>query len=161
MKTQITTHSKKAIVEKLALEIPQTQIAKQHNLSQSRVSLINTENKEIIESRKKELQALTPSILEEFKHDCMISKELSLHLHRPKENKNETALKDNADIISYKKSLASTKIKILENTGILEANTIRFGDDHSQHLTISPSYQAFLDYQSNQEEIKEIKEDDT
>ncbi len=157
----INSYQKNEIIDKLALEIPQRTIAKQYNAHQPNISKINSENKAEVDKRKQALQALAPNILEEFKYDCLTSIELSKHLYRPLEYTNKTALQDNQDIIAHKNSLRTQKVKILENTGIFDANAMfRFGDDNSQHITVvSPAFQQYIDYQSNNPQAIDTKGD--
>ena len=139
----ISSYQKTEIVDKLALEIPQRKIADQHDISQPRVSKINKEEKVAIQLRKKELQALAPNILEEFRFDCLTSTELAKHLYRPEEFNNNTALKTNQDIITHKNSLRNQKIKILENIGIFESQALinynQYNQDNSKTVVIEPA----------------------
>lgn len=137
----ITSFQKTEIIDKLAQEIPQREIASQYGVHQPNISQINIKEKEKIKERKLQLQELAPNILEEFKYDCLTSVELSKHLYRPLEYPNETALQNNQEITTHKNGLARQKIKILENIGIFTPQTLlnitQYNQDNRQ-INIEP-----------------------
>ena len=152
----INSYRKEEVVKDLIRDEETTyQLADKYGVSQPRISQIKSENREIIEQKKAELIKLLPSVVDTARTDVNTNKRLS----------NYIALDFKAvdkDLVALKTSLDKTNLNILklaseDGVGIFPTNTIRFGDDNSQHLTVvSPAFQQFLDFQSNNQDNSQV-----
>lgn len=75
-------------------------------------------------------------------------------------NDNPTRYKDIQDIEKAIARTDKTGLAILKGVGILDTNTIRFGDDNSVNVTVSPAFQQFIDFRTNdnngEEQLKTV-----
>ena len=141
--TKITSYQKEKIIHKIAREIPQRAIAKQHGITQPAVSDIKKANEVRVAEVKEELLAenldnIQSSIKTDIENNNFISK-----------NFNYTGEITTQDI-AYKSATQKNIIKpLLESIGIYPSNTIHYGDNNIQvNEIISPSFQAFMDYKA-------------
>ena len=139
---------KKEVINKLAIGESQTGIAKQVGVNQSTISRFKEKNEEIIEKEKSNLIGLLPTAREYAQKRLHTGKRLA-DIEADENRPNTTIYKEPKDVISAQKDIHKMATNILQISGILSPNTIHLGDDNSQNITISPSYQAFLDFQSN------------
>jgi predicted transcriptional regulator len=130
----------------------QNEIARLLNIAQPTVSVYSNkpEIKSVTEKLRETLQNkhttrfTTRKIREEKKADLLSRIALG------DEVDNKTMYQDVDSIEKFLARQDKSGLIIAKGVGILDTNTIRFGDDNSQHLTvISPSYQKFLDFQNN------------
>ncbi len=141
------------IVEHQAEGMPQKTIAKTLNIATGSVSthINKPDNKAKIETLRNKLQDqygnkfVTRMIKEEEQ-----AINLSNHAYNPKEVENKTLYQTPEQIELHLRRKDKTGIDVLKGTDILPSNTmVRFGDDNTQNITISASYQQFLDYQAD------------
>ncbi len=135
----------------------QTLIAKELGIKQNTVSkyINKPENIELSEILKERLKKkyVTLFVNRKIKDEQQALK-LSDYAYDPENVTNNTIYKTADEIEKNLSRQDKCGLKISEGTGILDSNTMRTGDDYSQHITISPSYQAFLDFQSMQDDNK-------
>ena len=151
---------KQEVINKLAIGESQTGIAKQVGVNQSTISRFKEKNEEIIEKEKSNLIGLLPTAREYAQKRLHTGKRLA-DIEADENRPNTTIYKEPKDVISAQKDIHKIATNILQISGILSPNTIHLGDDNSQNITISPSYQAFLDFQSNYVNNKAIDADNT
>jgi transcriptional regulator len=147
---QLNSRQKDAIVHQLAFERPQRAIAKEFNTSQTAISTVKKANEERVATLKQEL------ISDNLEH-------IQSSIRTDIENNNTIAnkYKEEGELtsvdVAYKAATQKNIIKpLMESVGIYPSNTIHYGDTNIQNnVVITPSYQAFLDYQSTQPPVKE------
>ena len=145
-------HVKQEVINKLAIGEPQTSIAKQVGVDQSTISRFKEKNEEIIEKEKSNLIGLLPTAREYAQKRLHTGKRLA-DIEADENRPNTTIYKEPKDITSAQKDIHKIATNILQISGILKPNTIQAGDDYSQHITISPSYQQFIDFQNKAKAI--------
>ncbi len=159
--------TKTEIINRLATNESSNQIAKDYDVSGQRIRQIRKENQELIEQKAQELLKNLPNIVETAKHDIDISKRISKIIANCKDDELIDKLKEVKDILGFKQLTNKLSADILRAFGIFPAQSPSlviqniYGDDNSQNITISPSYQAFLDFQSNYVNNKALDTDNT
>ncbi len=136
--------------------LPQTKIAKKLNLNQSTVSkyINKPENKDLATILKDRLKNKYVTLFTARKiREEKQALELSNYASKPNEVNNETIYQSPEQIEKYLQRQDRSGLDIAKSTGILESNTIRFGDDNTQNIVISPAYQQFIDFQVKQEHL--------
>lgn len=144
-RTNINSYQKSKILHKLALEMPQRTIAKQHNITQPAVSDIKRANEDKIKKVQQELIAanienIQSSITDDIENNANLAVEF-------KNSKSITSEK-----VAYKSSVQKNIIKpLLEKIGIYPSNTmsVHIGDNIDNSSVMSQSFQQFIDFQSN------------
>ncbi len=140
--------TKTEIINRLATNESSNQIAKDYDVSGQRIRQIRKENQEKInEIASKLVQENLPDVYETVRNDVQTMKGIS---EKAKENVEKVTDRE----MQYKKDNNRTNENILRSVGIYPAQSPSlviqniYGDDNSQHITISPSYQKFLDFQN-------------
>ncbi len=152
--------TKTEIINRLATNESSNQIAKDYDVSGQRIRQIRKENQELIEQKAQELLKNLPNIVETAKHDIDISKRISKIIANCKDDELIDKLKEVKDILGFKQLTNKLSADILRAFGIFPAQSPSlviqniYGDDNSQNITISPSYQKFIDFQVGQRQIE-------
>ncbi len=146
---------KQEVIHKLAVGESQTAIAEKVGVHRSTISRFKEKNEEIIEKEKSNLIGLLPTAREYAQKRLHTGKRLA-DIEADEKRPNTTIYKEPKDITSAQKDIHKIATNILQISGILKPNAILGGDDYSQHITISPSYQQFLDFQNK---VKAINAD--
>ncbi len=153
--------TKTEIINRLAINESSNQIAKDYDVSGQRIRQIRKENQEKInEIASKLVQENLPDVYETVRNDVQTMKGIS-------EKAKESVEKVTDREMQYKKDNNRTNENILRSVGIYPAQSPSlviqniYGDYNSQHVTISPSYQAFLDFQASNWKDKAIQADNT
>lgn len=132
---------------------PQTVIARKLNVNQSTVSkyVNQPENKELEDVLKDRLrEKYVTQFVARKERDEEEALKVTEYAYNPTTVENKTIYQTPDQIEKYLGRQDKCGLKIAEGTGVLKSNTIQFGDDNSQHLTVmSPSYQAFIDFQND------------
>ncbi len=157
--------AKEEIINRLAINESSNQIAKDYDVSGQRIRQIKKENQELIEQKAQELLKNVPDIVETAKNDVDISKRISKIIANCKDDELIDKLKEVKDILGFKQLTNKLSADILRAFGIFPAQSPSlviqniYGDDNSQHITISASYQAFLDWQAEHAKPIDMPED--
>ncbi len=138
---------KQEVINKLASGESQNSIAGQVGVHRSTISRFKDKNEEIIEKEKSSLIELLPTAREYAQKRLHTGKRLA-DIEADENRPNTTIYKEPKDVTSAQKDIHKIATNVLQISGILKPNTIHVGDDNSQHVTISPSYQQFLDFQA-------------
>ncbi len=146
------TEREKHIINRNAEGISQTIIANELNISQPAVSkqLLKPEIKELSQRLREALQKrhVHKFIARVTKAEKMASKVNDYALGLSDDN--PTRYESIEDQEKFLARMDKTGLAIAKGVGILDTNTIRFGDDNSQNITVvSPAFQQYIDYQSN------------
>jgi hypothetical protein len=104
------------IINRIASGENQISIAKDHNLTQSRISQLKTENKGKVEEAKQKLIAAVPNILETIQQDIVNNQAIAVRYANDKDTITTTD-------IAYKSILQKQSSKMLESVGILSSHT--------------------------------------
>lgn len=146
-------HQKDDIINRLALKEPQRKIAKDHNITQSCVSLIKKRNEDrVLQVQQELISDNLDNIRDSIRIDVENNKSLSNEF---KDSSNITS-----DKVSLKTSTQKNIIKpLLEKVGIFNTNTMQahFGDTNIQNNIVTPDYQSFLDFQSQDSGAKQAE----
>ncbi len=135
-KEQLKTHQREEILNSLTKEIPQRQIAHQYDTSQTTISRINRESKEIIDQRKQELLSQLPSVVESVTKDIKTNGRLSTDF-----NDNIDSLTV-AEKLQLKAQLDKTSVNILKISGIFPSQALLNINQYNQDnrsINIEPS----------------------
>lgn len=150
----ITTILKEEVINDLVKEVPQREIASKFGVTQGNISHIKKANEDKIEAKQQEIIDELPTIVETIKTDIDTNKKISSDLNKDYESATSRT-------INLKSNLDKTNVNVLKIARILDTNTIQFGDDNSQHVTvISASYQKFIDFQNDRSQ-DDNKEDES
>jgi predicted transcriptional regulator len=162
----LDSYTKKVIETKHSEGIPQTTIAKEIGFTQTTVSkhLAKPETKAITDRLKETLQKkyATRFIARKIKEEKTAYDLADIAMGNTDQSSNKT-MYDNIDRIEkYLDRQDKSALKIMQGVSILASNAIplHIGDNNTQ-VVITPSYQAFLDYQSTQPIDEPVKEADT
>ncbi len=139
---------KQEVVNKLASGESQDSIAEQVGVHRSTISRFKDKNEEIIEKEKSSLIGLLPTAREYAQKRLHTGKRLA-DIEADENRPNTTIYKEPKDVTSAQKDIHKIATNILQISGILKPNTIHVGDDNSQTVVISESYQKYLDFQNN------------
>ena len=106
-------NTKKHIVDSLAIVKSSFDIAKETNYPASTIRSFHRKNKELIQAREKEIEAILPDIITDLQFRTKTSVELSMHKYRPDIFPNDTGYTDTQDIIQFQNNLSKPHQKIL------------------------------------------------
>ncbi len=148
----LSQNTKNHIVTKSAEGLPQTLIAKDLDISQSAVSkhLAKPESKQLTEKLQKRLQEkhTTRFIARTIKEEQEASKLSNYNLGLSDDNNSKFI--EPEEIEKFLVRMDKKGIAIAKGVRILDTNTIHIGDDNSQTVVVTESYQKFLDFQNSQ-----------
>lgn len=146
----LTQNIKTEIVSQNAEGLTQPTIANNLDISQSSVSkhLAKPESKELSERlrdtlQKKHVHRFISRVVKTEK----IAAQVNDYVLGLSDN-NPTQYKDVDEIEKLLSRVDRTGLAILKGVGILDTSTIYLGNDNSQHLTVTPAFQGYLDYSS-------------
>lgn len=118
MKVITDIDTKNDIMCRLAKGETSTSIAADYDISSSAVRAFKQKYRDQITAEaEKYLQAL-PDITELTKQDIITAKKLSKYIADPKNNANDTALKELQDILTFKSQIYKTTHEIMKSVGI-------------------------------------------
>ncbi len=135
-KEQLNTIQREEILNSLTKEIPQRQIASQYDTSQTTISRINRENKEVVDQRKQELLSQLPSVVESVTKDVQTNGKLSIDFS---ENIDNLTISEK---LQLKAQLDKTNVNILKIAGIFPSNALLNFNQYNQDnrsINIEPS----------------------
>ena len=139
--------TKAEIINRLATNESSNQIAKDYSVSGQRIRQMKKENEGLINAiAQKLIQENLSDVYETIKLDIQTTKKIA-------EKANEDIESVTEKEFEYKKAHNRTNENLLRSVGIFPAQHPSFVfnqyNDNSQQTVISPAFQAFLDFQSD------------
>lgn len=146
------------IVNRIAAGENQTLIAKDHKLSEQRISQIKKQNEAIVEAKKQELIAKLPTVVDTVTEDIDTNKELSTEL---KHNLHKLDINQK---LQLKNQLDKTNANVLKSVGIYQSQSalVNIQNIHNEQTNtlIVPEYQEYLAMKAQNRQVIDINNGD-